>query len=95
MFWCLYFRYFIKSTIFFEIWKFHQKLNFVSTPWKIIISLGNSVGGSYMGHTNPSAWIMIFFFYTKVTILQPYLYKKDTLDYYCITSGIQGDLNMP
>ena len=23
-----------------------------------------------MGHTNPSAWIMIFFFYTKVTIFE-------------------------
>ena len=23
MLWCLYFRYFIKSTIFFEMWKFH------------------------------------------------------------------------
>ena len=26
------------------MWKFCQKLNFVSTPWKVIIPLGNSVG---------------------------------------------------
>ena len=28
MLWGLYFRYFIKSTIFFQIWKFHQKIEF-------------------------------------------------------------------
>ena len=26
------------------MWEFHQKFNFVSTPWKIKIPLGNSVG---------------------------------------------------
>ena len=29
---------------FLQMWKFHQKLNFVSTPWKIIIPPWNHVG---------------------------------------------------
>ena len=37
------FKSFIKSTIF-QNWKFCQKFNFVSTPCKIIIPLGYSVG---------------------------------------------------
>ena len=40
--------------------KFCQKLNFVSTPWKIKIPLGNSVG-DHMCYTNPFGWVMIFF----------------------------------
>ena len=28
MLWGLYFRYFIKLTIFFKMWKFHQKIEF-------------------------------------------------------------------
>ena len=30
--------------IFFQMWKFRQKIKFVSTPRKIIIPLGNNVG---------------------------------------------------
>ena len=40
--------------------KFRQKLNFVSTPWKIKIPLGKSVG-DHMCYTNPFEWVMIFF----------------------------------
>ena len=32
---------------------FVKKLNFVSTPWKVIIPLGKMCRGPYMGHTNP------------------------------------------
>ena len=41
MIWCSYFRSFIKLTNFSRCKKFHQKLNFVSTPWKIIIPLAH------------------------------------------------------
>ena len=34
-------------------------------------------GGFYMGHTNPSVWIMIFF-YTKVTIFENLMKKLDS-----------------
>ena len=44
MLWHLYFRYFIKLTIFFEMWKFRQKIELVSISWKIKIPLGKSVG---------------------------------------------------
>ena len=40
--------------------------NFVSTPWKIIILLWNSVRAPYMGHTNPSGWVMISFLHHSV-----------------------------
>ena len=59
------------------MWKFCQKMNFVSTPWKIIIALGNSVGDHiwviqiYMGE------VMIFF-YTKVTIFENLMKKIDS-----------------
>ena len=43
MLWCSYFKSFIKLTNFFRCGNFLKKLNFVSTPWKIIILLGNSV----------------------------------------------------
>ena len=43
--------------------KFRQKLNFVSTPWKVTIPLGNSVG-DHMCYTNLFEWVMIIF-YTK------------------------------
>ena len=44
MLWCSYFRSLIKSANFSRCRNFIKKLNFVSTPWKIIIPLGNSVG---------------------------------------------------
>ena len=59
MLWCSYFKSFIKSANFSRCGNFVEKLNFVYTPWKIIILLGHSVGN--MGHTNPSGWVMIFF----------------------------------
>ena len=42
-------------------------VEFVSTPRKIIIPQGNSVPtlGLYMGHKNPSGWVMIFFYTPK------------------------------
>ena len=42
--WCSYFRSLIKSANFSRCRNFIEKLNFVSTPWKIIIPLENSVG---------------------------------------------------
>ena len=44
MLWCSYFWSFIKLTNFSGMGIFIAKLNFVSTPWKIIIPLENSVG---------------------------------------------------
>ena len=44
MLWCSHFRSFIKSAIFSRMGNFIAKLNFDSTPWKIIIPLENSVG---------------------------------------------------
>ena len=44
MLWCSYFRSLIKSAIFSRCRNFIKKMNFVSTPCKIIIPLGNSVG---------------------------------------------------
>ena len=44
MLWCSYFWSFIKFTNFSRMENFIKKFNFVSTPWKIIIPLGNSVG---------------------------------------------------
>ena len=40
MLWCSYFRSLIKSANFSRCRNFIKKLNFVSTPWKIIIPLG-------------------------------------------------------
>ena len=45
--WCSYFRSYIKSINFSRNGFFVKKFNFVSTPWKIIIPLGNSVGTMY------------------------------------------------
>ena len=44
MLWSSHFRSFIKSAIFSQMGNFITKLNFVSTPWKIIIPPENSVG---------------------------------------------------
>ena len=44
MLWCSHFRSFIKLAIFSGMGNFIAKLNFVSTPWKFIIPLENSVG---------------------------------------------------
>ena len=44
MLWCSYFRSFIKLTNFLRMGNFVEKINFISTSWKIIIPLGNSVG---------------------------------------------------
>ena len=38
------FKFFLKLTNFCNCGNFVKKLNFVSTPWKIIIPLGSSVG---------------------------------------------------
>ena len=69
MLWCSYFRFLIKSVYFSRCGNFIKNLSFVSTPWKIIIPLGNSVGGPYVGYTNPSWWVMIFFFVPKCHFL--------------------------
>ena len=39
--------------IFFQIQNFIEKLNFVSTPWKIKIPLGKSVGDHIWAITSP------------------------------------------
>ena len=44
MLWCSYFWSFIKLTNFSRMENFIEKLNFVGTPWKVIIPLRNSVG---------------------------------------------------
>ena len=56
------------------MWKFRQKLNFVSTPWKIKIPLGNSVGALY-GSYKSICVDNDFFFYTKVTIFENLMKK--------------------
>ena len=48
------------------MWEFHQKLNFVSTPWKIKIPLGNSVGDHKCVMQILSGWVMIFFLHQSV-----------------------------
>ena len=51
------------------MWKFRQKLNFVSTAWKIIIPPWNHVGTIY--ELYKCIWDGNgFFFYTKVTIFE-------------------------
>ena len=47
MLWYSYFRSFIKSINFSRSGNFVKNFNFVSTPWKIIIPLRNSVGALY------------------------------------------------
>ena len=44
MLWCSHFKSFIKLTKFSRYRNFIKKLNFVSTPWKIIVPLGNRIG---------------------------------------------------
>ena len=58
------------------MWEFHQKLNFVSTPWKTKIPLGNGVGD----HT---CVIQInlgngFFFYIKASFIDNLVKKLDS-----------------
>ena len=65
MLWCSHFRSFIKSAIFSKMGNSITKLNFISTPLKIIIPLENSVGGLYKGYRKPSGWVMIFLFTPK------------------------------
>ena len=48
--------------------KFRQKIEFVSTPWKIKIPLGNSVG-DHMCYTNPFEWVMISFLHQRIIFL--------------------------
>ena len=48
------------------MWEFHQKFNFVSTPWKIKIPLGIVWGTTYVLHKiNPGN----DFFYIKVSFI--------------------------
>ena len=44
MLWCSYFKSLIKLANFSRCGNFVKKLNLVSSPWKIIVPLGNSVG---------------------------------------------------
>ena len=67
--WWSYFRSFIKSTIFSQMWKFHQKTEFCQYSLENYNIPREFCRKPYMGHTNPSAWVMIFF-YTKVTIFE-------------------------
>ena len=68
----------IKLANFCRCGNFIKKLNFVSTPWKIIIPLENSVGGPYMGYITPSEWVMIFIFYAKVSFFENLVKKLDS-----------------
>ena len=74
MLWCSYFRSLINWQIFPDV---EISLNFVSTPLKIIIPLGNSVGGPYKCYRNPSVG-NDFSFYAKVSLFDN-LVKKLTL----------------
>ena len=68
MLWCSYFRSLIQSANFSRCRNFIEKLNFVSTPWKIIIPLENSEG-DHISVINPSGWVMIFLFMPKCYFL--------------------------
>ena len=73
MLWCSYFRSFIKLTNFSRTGNFIKKLNFVSTPWKIIIPLGNSVGAIY--GLQKCIWVGNDFFYTKLSFFDNFVKK--------------------
>ena len=64
MLWCSYFRSLIKSANFSRCRNFIKKLNFVGTPWKIIIPLGNSVG-AHIYRSYKSIWVGNDFFVHK------------------------------
>ena len=63
--WCSFFRSFIKSINFSRMGNFVKKFDFVSTPWKIKIPMGNSVGTIYWLYK--SIWVGNDFLYTKVS----------------------------
>ena len=68
MLWCSYFKSFIKSTNFSSCGNVIKKLNLVSTPWKIIIPLGNSVGDHIW--VKKSIWVGNDFFTPKCQFLR-------------------------
>ena len=55
---------------------FIEKLNFVSTPWKTIIPLGNSVGDIYESYK--SIWVGNDFFFIKVSFFENLMKKLDS-----------------
>ena len=55
------YHYFIKLTIFFEMWKFHQKIEFCLYSLENSNSTREECSGTYMGYTNAFVWVMIFF----------------------------------
>ena len=76
MLWCSYFRPFIKSTSFSRTGSFIKKIYFVSTPWKIIITLGNSVGGPIL--VIQMHLVGNDYFYTKMSFFDNFVEKIDS-----------------